>query len=87
MLIWVASSEESLLFDRYCSVQFVLNHYSYLHCCCRIGFSDGRSETVYRFKARSSCWLAFAEVCMMIPRRLPWRINKKLGALLIHVKL
>ena len=40
----------------------------YLHCCCRIGLSDGLAETFHQFKARSSCWLAFAEVCMMILR-------------------
>ena len=40
----------------------------YLHCCCRIDLSDCLSETFNQFKARSSCWLAFAEVCMMILR-------------------
>ena len=30
--------------------------------------ADGLSETFNQFKARSSCWLAFAEVCMMILR-------------------
>ena len=39
----------------------------YLHyCLSEIGLSDGLSETFNQFKARSSCWLAFAEVCMMI---------------------